>query len=332
MEGISVRRLNGRDTGKDLNLLTKQGDTEIMVHRVAKDAVAWLTPAENPAGFEFYFVLSGCGELSDGSSAKEYLSAGDCFTVHGLKDNILMKALEESTLLCVTNTPSFDQMDVWNETLMEQLRRIDDVDHYTQIHSRAVMYYAVKLFEALWEPMGLTMSLEDYVIGVLFHDIGKCEVPKEILCKPARLTREEYDIIKKHPVDSWKRLQPLYGDSIAGLARMHHERLDGSGYPDGLSADRIPPEVRILSVADAFDAMTRKRVYSNAKGMAEAAEELYSMSDQYDRRVTEKLLQIVRDGSLDHYIRELDEKDADNDVGTGKKPENSNTENDKIYK
>lgn len=302
MEGLNIRKLSTCDSWNALNLLAKVGDNEIMTQNVAKDSVAWLTPAEDPSGFEFYFILSGCVELGTDAEIKERLTAGECFTVHRLRETVLMKAVEDTTVLCVTNTPTYDRVDVWRETLSEQLRQIEEQDQYTETHSNAVLFYAVKLYEALQKPLHLELELDAFVVGALFHDVGKCMIPREILCKPAKLTDEEYAVIKKHPEESWNRLLPIFGERIAGLARMHHERLDGSGYPDGLCAEKIPPEVRILSVADAFDAMTRKRVYSNPRSMEEAAVELYNMPEKYDRRVTEKLLQMVRDGRMSHYM------------------------------
>jgi putative two-component system response regulator len=104
------------------------------------------------------------------------------------------------------------------------------------------------------------VSLVEYT--ALLHDIGKIGVPREIINKPARLTDEEYEIIKTHPVIGAKTLEGITEiPDIAIGARYHHERFDGRGYPDGLSGMDIPEIARIIGVADAYDAMTSNRSY-----------------------------------------------------------------------
>src|SRR5262249_48818239 len=113
--------------------------------------------------------------------------------------------------------------------------------------------------------------------GAYLHDIGKVGVPDAILLKAARLTTEEYEIVKQHP---------LIGDRLCGelrslrlvkpIVRHHHERLDGSGYPDGLRGDAIPLLAQIVSVVDIFDAITTPRPYRPGRSAAEAMSELQS--------------------------------------------------------
>src|SRR5207249_4748221 len=92
--------------------------------------------------------------------------------------------------------------------------------------------------------------------GALLHDIGKIGIPDHILTKPARLTEEEFAIMKQHPVIGYEICKPLgLGDAILSLIRNHHEKLDGAGYPDGLKGGELPLPLRIICVADAFDAM-----------------------------------------------------------------------------
>ena len=96
------------------------------------------------------------------------------------------------------------------------------------------------------------------------HDVGKVHTPREVLTKPGRLTDAEYEIVKKHPGDGAAMVAEMGDPEITAMVRHHHERLDGSGYPDGLAAGDIPLGARIIAVADTFDAMTSGRPYRAA--------------------------------------------------------------------
>ena len=149
---------------------------------------------------------------------------------------------------------------------------VDAKDPYTAGHSQRVQRIAV----ALGEELGLERERLDILrFAGLFHDIGKIGVPDAILTKPARLTELEYEIVKRHPEDGARivgRLHRLHPAVPAVLH--HHERWDGKGYPDGLSAERIPLEAAIVGLADAVDAMTTDRPYSAARTLDDATEEV----------------------------------------------------------
>jgi len=166
------------------------------------------------------------------------------------------RLLEESALEAVASL---------NET-------VDAKDPYTAGHSQRVQRIAV----ALGEELGLEAAQIDALrVAGLFHDIGKIGVPDAILTKPDRLTREEYEVVKRHPADGARivgRLQSLQAAVPAILH--HHERWDGTGYPHRLAGDEIPVEAAVVGLADAFDAMTTDRPYSEARPLEEAAEEI----------------------------------------------------------
>ena len=130
-------------------------------------------------------------------------------------------------------------------------------------------------------------------ISALFHDVGKCCIPDEILNKPGKLTEEEFQFIFKHPMASKEYVEDVFGKEIAQIVLCHHERLDGSGYPQGLNAGEIPIEAKIIAVADAFDAMTTQRPYNHPKNFPEAAEELVGMPEVYLREATQALQWLV---------------------------------------
>jgi HD-GYP domain-containing protein (c-di-GMP phosphodiesterase class II) len=141
--------------------------------------------------------------------------------------------------------------------------RLAQKDEYTEQHTRRVALRAVQVGEAL----GLSTSrLRLLAIGGLVHDIGKLSVPDSILKKPGPLDENEYEIIKRHPEWGAKLLDELGGfpDPIRRLVRDHHERLDGGGYPSGLTAESINLDTRILTVCDVYDALISPRVYRPA--------------------------------------------------------------------
>jgi len=140
----------------------------------------------------------------------------------------------------------------------------------TDGHSHRLAEYAMQLGESL----GLSEDdLQELRLGCLLHDIGKVAVPDDILLKPGRLNPEEIKIVRQHPVTGEKICAPLKClRPILPVIRHHHERMDGSGYPDGLSGEEIPLKARILQVADVYDALTSDRPYREALSSEEALE------------------------------------------------------------
>jgi putative two-component system response regulator len=141
-------------------------------------------------------------------------------------------------------------------------RAVEAKSPYTQGHSDRVTRYSLQLADSL----GLSAAeLETLRRGAIVHDIGKIAVPDAILDKPGALTPEEFSVIKQHPVSGVHIVEGLHScQDILPLIRWHHERLDGNGYPDGIRGSQIPLLVRILSVADVYDALASKRPYRPA--------------------------------------------------------------------
>jgi putative nucleotidyltransferase with HDIG domain len=167
-------------------------------------------------------------------------------------------------------------------------------DTYTVNHSYNVSFYS----SLLGKKIGLAQSnLENLKIGALLHDIGKISVPDSILLKPGRLSEEEFHIIKQHPLMGFEILKDLKEvEPILPIVRWHHEQIDGSGYPDGLKNDQIPLLVRIVSLADAFDAMTSQRVYQKNRMIDEAKDQLLLHADrQFDKELVYEFLKIVEE-------------------------------------
>ncbi|MTI66747.1 MAG: HD-GYP domain-containing protein [Firmicutes bacterium] len=154
-----------------------------------------------------------------------------------------------------------DTKHVYMETIHALTKTMEAKDAYTSGHSSRVEKYAVKLAKAL----NLSdKKIENIKTASLLHDIGKIGVDDVILKKPDKLTEKEYDQIKKHPVIGAEIIDDVdFLKGVSKIVKYHHERYDGSGYPDGLKENNIPFEAAIVSVADAFDAMTSDRPYRN---------------------------------------------------------------------
>src|SRR5690348_4668252 len=152
--------------------------------------------------------------------------------------------------------------------LTELAEALEAGDPYTRNHSRRVARYASMVAERL----GLSAEEVDRIrTAAMVHDVGKVRTPIEVLHKPGRLTEEEYAIIKAHPVDGAHLVEALGDDRLTAIVRHHHERLDGRGYPDGLSGEEIPLGARIIAVADTFDAIGNGNGSENAAGTGKAS-------------------------------------------------------------
>ncbi|MBC8369782.1 MAG: HD-GYP domain-containing protein [Planctomycetes bacterium] len=151
---------------------------------------------------------------------------------------------------------------IYLETAIALSKTIEAKDRYTSGHSQRVAKYAVEMGERL----GFDSDrMETLRIGALLHDIGKVAVPDEVLLKKGALNDEEFATMKRHPLAGDRILDALPGmRDMADIARSHHERWDGRGYPMGMAGDSIPLEGRIVAIADAYDALITKRSYKAA--------------------------------------------------------------------
>jgi HD-GYP domain-containing protein (c-di-GMP phosphodiesterase class II) len=174
---------------------------------------------------------------------------------------------------------------------------IDGKDPYTRGHSERVSRFSVATGQAL----GLTEGeIEKIRISALLHDVGKIGIDDRILKKPAALTDEEFAIMKSHPQKGFKILSqiPAIRDFLPGMY-MHHEMINGQGYPQGLKGDQIPMQALIVSVADTFDAMTTDRPYQRGLDVETALSRLKSFVDtRYDGRVVAAFVAACEAGKI----------------------------------
>ncbi len=175
---------------------------------------------------------------------------------------------------------------------------IDAKDRYTKGHSNRVAMYALAIAKAA--DCLKDDELETLVHAALLHDVGKIGVSDAIIRKPGSLTEAEYKIIKEHPVIGWQILKNETAlPGISCVARWHHERYDGGDYPDGISRDAIPVMVRIVSIADSFDAMASDRSYRKAMDMDRILDELrFGSGLQFDPDLVDVTIPLIESGYL----------------------------------
>jgi putative two-component system response regulator len=155
-----------------------------------------------------------------------------------------------------------DELDSAEALFITLARIVEARDPYTVGHCERLAHYATALGTAMDLPAN---DIDALYRGAFLHDIGKVGIPDRVLLRKGKLTRREYELMKQHPVIGDQLVATLRSlETVRGIVRHHHERLDGGGYPDGLRGDEIPLLARIVSVVDVFDALTTDRPYRKA--------------------------------------------------------------------
>lgn len=235
-------------------------------------------------------------EFTDRTLEKKYYTA-----IEEYNANMKME-VEEKTAELVVHQENLNKM--FTQTVIALSEAVDAKDRYTSGHSNRVAQYARMIAERMGKSK--EEQQEIYIAGLL-HDVGKIRIPAEIINKPGKLTDEEYDIIKLHPVTGCHILKGISDDdNIALASRYHHERYDGKGYPNGLVGDKIPEIARILAVADAYDAMASNRSYRNALPQNVVKSEVEKgKGTQFDPSIADIMLQMI-DEDIDYSMRQPD--------------------------
>jgi putative two-component system response regulator len=196
-----------------------------------------------------------------------------------------------------------DELERAESVLFSLARSIEGKDPYTHGHCERLSDYSARLGEHLELPEDQIVALRR--AGVV-HDIGKVAVPDSILLKPGRLTEEEWKLIKEHPVVGERICAPLKSFRLVlPIIRHHHEKLDGSGYPDGLRGEAIPVAARVLQIVDVYDALTTERPYKKAFSIANA---LLTMKEEvakgwWDPQIFEQFECLMRGAAADSQSR-----------------------------
>ncbi len=208
-------------------------------------------------------------------------------------DLILLENLATQTAIAIENSRLNQDIDkTYIETISALALAVEAKDPYSRGHSKRVNEYVTKLAKEFSLDKETVSTLQD---AALLHDIGKIGIRDEILLKPTTLTAEEKRQMHRHAIIGENILRPIHSlAKVAYLARHHQEQVNGKGYPDGLTSEDMTLPLKILIVADAFDAMTSDRPYRKAMTNKEAAKELKKYSGIYfDPKVAEAFIRII---------------------------------------
>ncbi len=264
---------NVKKTSTQLYLIAKNNNLEIIKQNIIAEKSLQIRGGK-PGNFELFYILDGKISYAEG---EKILNAGDSITARCGKEEKYFKTLTEVTLLYITSNPIFASEQKRINELLALNNKIAETDHETNQHCNRLQ----KLSRLTAEEMGLEEKrIFNLGFASFLHDIGKVKVPATLLQKPAKLTKEEWKIMKKHT--EWGKeiildnFSTEYFDKIAEIIYQHHERYNGEGYPQGLKGNQILIEARILSVVDAYDAMIYERPYQKALTREAALAEIKS--------------------------------------------------------
>jgi putative nucleotidyltransferase with HDIG domain len=315
-------------------LLNTAGNARFAIGPVAVFAIAGVTPGRAGAGLLVLallaqFLVDFCGScLSDaigrGASIKAQLREAWVYGVDAALSAVALevaKNVHSSPAASLSLVPLLGLFVLFARERHQRLKSLAELnsayhgtalvlgdvveadDGYTGEHSRSVVGLAL----AVADRMGLSAERRrNLEFAALLHDVGKIAIPKEVIRKPGPLDPEEWTVIKTHTIEGQKMLDRVGGfmREVGRIVRSHHERWDGTGYPDGLCGDAIPLEARIIAGCDTWNAMRTDRSYRKAIPHDLALQELESVSgSQLDPQVVRVLFQIVV--SDDDNAREL---------------------------
>ncbi|HEX5565267.1 MAG TPA: HD-GYP domain-containing protein [Sporosarcina sp.] len=262
-----------------------------------KGRTFWVLYEHNDDIVETYTLLDGSVEMEYEGKVR-MLEVGETIDASEYSNILTFKGITNTELLIKMTTTHFEPGFFETILLQEEADEIESVDGYTFMHSNRIKDYSIEV----WKKLGLPKEkLSILRWGAYFHDIGKRVVPLEILNKPGPLTPEEHEIMKAHTVkgaELMRNHEVKWLKDAAFIVEQHHERFDGNGYPYGLKGDEISIEAAIVSVVDAFDAMTTDRVYRKSLSISDAIQELIDgKGEQFHPRVVDAFLEVLQSES-----------------------------------
>ncbi|MBE1552984.1 HD-GYP domain-containing protein [Sporosarcina limicola] len=277
----------------DVILLGRWDGLSNALYSLREDGILWAQYNSEDALVETYTILNGVVEM-ECRGKRRILEIGETIDVSQYEQIISFYGKTNVDILIKMDAKSYEPRFFETQLLLIEADAIEAVDDYTYMHCNRIKDYSIEV----WKHLGLPKeSLRTLRWGAYFHDIGKRVVPVDILNKPEKLTSEEWEIMKTHTTEGAEiiRNHPiLWLKDVAFIVEQHHERFDGKGYPYGLKNDEIALESSIVSVVDAFDAMTTDRVYKKALTIQVAVKELENgKGTQFNPIVVEAFLEIL---------------------------------------
>jgi putative two-component system response regulator len=258
-----------------------------MCRRIKRDPLTRLTPV---------VLMTGASEAEDRIRAIE--TGADDF----LRKPVDPQELRARVRSLVRLKRHTDDLESAENLMLSLAMAVEARDHYTHGHCERLAEYATTLGRHLGLPME---DIEALRRGGYLHDLGKIAIPDAILLKRGPLSPDEFEVMRQHPVVGDRLCSPLHSlDRVRPIIRHHHERLDGTGYPDGIRGDQIPLLAQILAVADIYDAVRTERPYKPPRSVSDACAVLGQEVDRGWRRrdLVEPFIALALDGELDRAI------------------------------
>ncbi|MBO0589029.1 HD-GYP domain-containing protein [Sporosarcina sp. E16_8] len=278
----------------DVVLLGRWNGLSNALYSLHKNSSFWVQYDNEDGPVESYTLLNGVVEM-EYEGKRHLLDIGEKVDASRYEHIISFYGKTEADFLIEMSAEIFEVGFLETQILQEEADAIASVDGYTYMHSNRIKDYSIEVWKQLELPIE---SLSILRWGAYFHDIGKRVVPLEILNKPGKLTAEEWRIMKTHTTEGAKIMREHTVEWLADTAfivEQHHERYDGKGYPYGLKGDEIMLESAIVSVVDAFDAMTTDRVYKKGLSIQEAVKELEDgRGTQFNPIVVDAFIEILK--------------------------------------
>ncbi len=241
-------------------------------------------------------LAEGAHSIATGDFSRR-ITASACTELGELGDSFNQMTEQIERFISDLQRAADDNRQLFIGTVKALAAAIDGKDPYTRGHSERVARFSI----AIAQGMGLSdEEIEKIRISALLHDVGKIGIDDNILKKPAALTDEEFEVMKQHPQKGFKIMSqiPAMKEFLPGMY-MHHEMINGCGYPQGLKGDEIPLMARIVSVADTFDAMTTDRPYQRAMKFEDAVARIQSfVGTRYDEHVVASLVAACESGQV----------------------------------
>jgi HD-GYP domain-containing protein (c-di-GMP phosphodiesterase class II) len=241
-------------------------------------------------------LAEGAHSIAAGDFSRR-ITASACTELGELGDSFNQMTEQIERFISDLQRAADDNRQLFIGTVKALAAAIDGKDPYTRGHSERVARFSI----AIAQGMGLSdEEIEKIRISALLHDVGKIGIDDNILKKPAALTDEEFEVMKQHPQKGFKIMSqiPAMKEFLPGMY-MHHEMINGCGYPQGLKGDEIPLMARIVSVADTFDAMTTDRPYQRAMKFEDAVARIQSfVGTRYDEQVVASLVAACESGQV----------------------------------
>lgn len=244
---------------------------------------------------EFYTLLDGNLDIEHDGHRRS-LEIGEIVDASRYEKIITFYAMTDVKILLNMDAKFYEQIFFEMHLLQTEMDAVALVDGYTYHHCDRIRQFAIEVWKKFDRPKE---NLKLLRWGAYFHDIGKLKIPLEILNKPGKLTHHEWEIMKTHSAkgaDIMRAHKVKWLKDAAFIVEQHHERYDGEGYPLGLKGDEISIEAAIVSVVDAYDAMTTERVYKQALTNEEAILELRKgKGTQFHPCVVEKFIETMKE-------------------------------------